>query len=158
MTGAPEWELPDDQKTMMATAIADVQKHYPVTVIDGPLLDWFNLMQALVIIYGGRLYKISDRKRRERRIVPQAQPVARPAQPAAPPPVQQSAMAEQRKPSPVETPLAPAPMPPALDLSSLLPQAPNQNERPPGPQAVQIPGLPGAVMFPPDHPLIALRK
>lgn len=60
---APELVLTKDEANGLAKAAADVASHYPTT-IDPKVLAWCNLAMAVGIVYGPRVYMISQRKSR----------------------------------------------------------------------------------------------
>lgn len=70
LTGRGEWSLDTgarifDGKTeaeFMAQSIADVAKHYG-GIADQKTLDWFNLIQCLAIVWGGRVFLIRSTPR-----------------------------------------------------------------------------------------------
>lgn len=66
MLKTPEIELTQGESQQMATAIANVAKHYPTTVIDPKIVDWGNLIMCLGMAYGPRVYMIRERVQQER--------------------------------------------------------------------------------------------
>lgn len=84
-----EWALDTEQKVFdgkteaefLTSSVKDVMDHYG-SVIDQKTLDWFNLAQCLLIVYGGRIYAI----RSNPKVKPQRAPnVQETAQMHAPP-------------------------------------------------------------------------
>lgn len=61
----PELALEKDEAQAMATAIAEVSRHYPMT-IDPKTMAWINLASCASMVYGPRLYMISTRKNGEK--------------------------------------------------------------------------------------------
>lgn len=62
----PELALTEGEAQSMASAVANVARHYP-TQIDPRVLDWSNLIMCLGMAYGPRLYNIRERQEQERR-------------------------------------------------------------------------------------------
>lgn len=74
---APEMVIDNQEANMMATAIAEVNRHYPVAVDPGHVAI-AQLVGVSVLVYGPRAKMIVDRKRKEReerRPKPQADPL-----------------------------------------------------------------------------------
>ncbi len=61
----PELEIDVDESEKLAKGIANVARHYD-TKVSAKALDWYYLIQVLVLIYGTRLYAIRERKRLEK--------------------------------------------------------------------------------------------
>lgn len=64
-TSTPELMLDEKEGKAMADAIAEVSKHYPMT-IDPKTLAWINLASCATMIYGPRAYLIRQRKAQEK--------------------------------------------------------------------------------------------
>lgn len=64
-TQTPELKLDSDEAQGMAKAIAEVARHYP-TKVDPKTLAWVNLIMALMVVYGPRIYLIRERHKSER--------------------------------------------------------------------------------------------
>lgn len=62
----PELEIDEDESKKLATGIANVSRHYD-TQISAKALDWYYLIQVLVLVYGTRLYAIRERKKEEKK-------------------------------------------------------------------------------------------
>lgn len=58
---APEMAIEADEAKMLAEAVAEVQRHYPM-VIDPRVMAWVNLVSAAGMVYGPRVYMIRKRK------------------------------------------------------------------------------------------------
>lgn len=58
------------ESEFLAQSIKDVAQHYGAGMFDQKTLDWANLTQCLMIVYGGRIFAI--------RSTPRAAPVRRP--------------------------------------------------------------------------------
>lgn len=61
---APELVIQESDAKSLAIAIAEVSKHYPMT-IDPKTMAWVNLVSAAGMIYGPRFYFINQRKKEE---------------------------------------------------------------------------------------------
>jgi hypothetical protein len=61
----PELELEPDEAKQLAAAIAEVQKHYPMT-ISPEAMAWTNLGMACAMVYGPRLYLVRNRQKEEK--------------------------------------------------------------------------------------------
>lgn len=61
---APELALESDDAKAMSVAIAEVAKHYPMT-IDPKTMAWINLASCAGMIYGPRIYLMNARKKEE---------------------------------------------------------------------------------------------
>lgn len=65
----PELALSDEEGKALAAAVAEVSRHYPMT-IDPKTLAWFNLAGCAATIYGPRIYlaraRISEEKRQKK--------------------------------------------------------------------------------------------
>lgn len=66
MSGRVEWALDTTAKDFdgateaefLSKSMKDVASHYNVNWLDQKGVDWANLIQCLVIVYGGRIYAI----------------------------------------------------------------------------------------------------
>lgn len=78
LASAPELALDTasadfDGKTeaqFLASSIKDVANHYHVEWMDQKSIDWLNLIQCCVIVYGGRFYAIRSRMRTSTPVAP----------------------------------------------------------------------------------------
>lgn len=68
----PELALTKEESEQMATAAANVARHYDVRASE-KAIDWANLCLALGVCYGTRFVAISSRKKEERRAATTAQ-------------------------------------------------------------------------------------
>lgn len=131
LSGVHEWSLDTESKdydgksesAYLAASGKAVADHYEMKYFDQKTVDWFNLLQAFAIVYGTRLYAIRSRRASER--AERAANRMPPVQGAAPvnTPQRQTTEAKPNGAAPVETRLG------------------------------IIPGMPGGVEFPADHPL-----
>lgn len=64
----PELEIDEAESEKLAKGIANVSRHYD-TQVSAKALDWYYLIQVLVLIYGTRLYAIRERRREEKKPV-----------------------------------------------------------------------------------------
>lgn len=60
----PELKLSDDESNRIASAAADVAKHYNIEA-DPKIIAWVGLGGTCIAIYGPRMYMISERKAKE---------------------------------------------------------------------------------------------
>lgn len=139
MTGRGEWLVDThdraafDGKTeaeFLSKSITDVSAHYKVEWLDQKSIDWANLVQCLLIVYGGRFYAI----RSTPKVRPAPTPAARPVGPLS---TQATSAVNTRN-----------TVPPTNDYKF----ADKEN-----PASATIPGL-GMVTLPDDHPLNPARK
>jgi len=70
-TQTPELHLDEREAKAMTDAVAEVARHYPMT-IDPKTLAWANLAGCAAMIYGPRIYLIADRKRKAAKDKPSA--------------------------------------------------------------------------------------
>ncbi len=71
ITGRMEWMLDTESKIFdgmteaefLAKSIKDVSDHYKADFLDQKTLDWMNLIQCLLLVYGGRFYAIRSAPR-----------------------------------------------------------------------------------------------
>jgi hypothetical protein len=61
----PELALADTEAAALAAAVAEVSRHYPMT-IDPKTLAWFNLAGCAATIYGPRVYLARSRINQEK--------------------------------------------------------------------------------------------
>lgn len=119
-----------NEAEFLAKSIKDVSDHYKVEWLDKKSIDWMNLVQCLMIVYGGRIYAIKSNPKIK--VAPAPQPVATRA---GPPPQQHRAGVMNGNENPMTTA-----------------GVPEQTLR-----TGEVAGL-GEVVFPPDHPLMGGRK
>lgn len=121
----------------LAQSIVDVARHYNVGVLDQKTVDWLNLLQALGLVYGTRLFAMRA-MRPARKAAPAAPPFP------APPPAQHHPQAQATSDG----------IPPfGRDITQERPAPASETEVRTG----EIPGV-GKVEFPADHPLATGRK
>lgn len=65
MTRTPEFALDQKEAKSVAEALANVSRHYDVSV-SAKALDWTNLIMALGMVYGTRVFAIRNRRMNER--------------------------------------------------------------------------------------------
>jgi len=67
-TGTPELALDEEKEehVILTRAVANVARHYGITVPSGKVVDWANLLKCLSVIYGPRIGAIALRHRAER--------------------------------------------------------------------------------------------
>lgn len=64
ITACPEFELDEDEAKKMATCCMNVMRHYNIKTSQ-KAIDWGNLLITGGLIYGARIYKISERHKTE---------------------------------------------------------------------------------------------
>lgn len=64
----PELALTDDEAKLYAQAVSDVQKHYPLPVLDPGYVAIGALCSTAFVIYRGKFQQITERKEREAKI------------------------------------------------------------------------------------------
>ena len=124
LSGRMEWSLDTSEKAFdglneaefLAKSIKDVADHYGGNFLDQKTLDWTNLIQCLLIIYGGRIFTI--------RATPKPKPQHRPT-------VQETARVHNPSPPPVFT------RPPANEFATTM----NGHDASPPPQRAHIAGV-----------------
>lgn len=58
----PELALSPEEANSIATAVVEVQKHYPLD-IDPKMVAWGQLAMALAMVYGPKAYNIYSKKK-----------------------------------------------------------------------------------------------
>lgn len=128
---APEFGMDKDDCRELAKAIADVNRHYQIKLLDQKTADWFHLIQLVAVAYGTRIIAISGRRRRENKAPPMPRPQNGPI---------------------AGTPAAPV-APRNLDLTETQLNGVSAREIRTG----EIPGV-GKIEFPSDHPFASRRN
>lgn len=65
VTKTPEFAIEESEAKQLATAAANVARHYDMGATQ-KTLDWSNLIQCLALIYGSRIYAVRVRKKQEK--------------------------------------------------------------------------------------------
>lgn len=92
LSGRSEWMLDTDSKIFdgateaefLSRSIKDVADHYGTGMLDQKTLDWMNLVQCLLIVYGGRIFAIRANPRIKPPKAPTVQETAKAHNPVAP--------------------------------------------------------------------------
>lgn len=65
MSGTPEWAIDNEEAKLIANTSANVSRHYGAEMTQ-KAMDWTNLLAALGMVYGTRVFAIRTRKADER--------------------------------------------------------------------------------------------
>lgn len=72
ITKIPELKIDKDESEILGRGIANVARHYDIGGASEKTLDWFNLIQALAMVYGPRVFVVAGRRKQKRAEKPAA--------------------------------------------------------------------------------------
>lgn len=68
LTKTQELAIDKTEAETLATGVANVARHYDIGGASQKTLDWFNLIQALALVYGTRLYAVRGKFRKKPKV------------------------------------------------------------------------------------------